>query len=48
MEKKIEIWDVGCIEKWYDISDKIIFWDDKIEWDEISSCECSYELSQIM
>ena len=28
--KEIEFWDVGCIEKWYGIIDKVAFWDGKI------------------
>ena len=35
-------WNVGCIEKWYGISDKVAFWDGKIRWDMRSGCECSY------
>ena len=28
---KIEFWDVGGIVKWYGISNKVTFWDGKIE-----------------
>ena len=41
MGKKIEFWNIGCIEKWYGINDKVAFWDGKIGWDEIFDCGCS-------
>ena len=41
MQCKIKNWDVGCIIKWYGITEKITFWDYKIEYDRISRWECS-------
>ena len=38
---KIEFWDAEGIVKWYDISNKVAFWDGKIEYDKILWCWCS-------
>ena len=29
-KKKEEFWDVDCVVKWYGITDKIAFWDNKL------------------
>ena len=39
--EKNKIWVVGYIIKWYGIINKVVFWDDKIEWNAIFGCECS-------
>ena len=40
LEKKriLECW---CIVKWYDIINKVAFWDGKIRWDSKTGCGCS-------
>ena len=38
---KIEFLDTEGIVKWYGISNKVVFWDDKIEYDRILWCWCS-------